>query len=313
MQLIYNDKDIFNDVSINQCWHEMSADKKADSLTVRFNNADNLWDSWNPKTGDKIQVKSGVADSGVMFIDSVMPKEGLMTLTAYSFPPTAKDIKSKSWNDIKFSALAQYVADNNGLSLEMYKVEDNTYKYVAQKNVSDFAFLAQRAALEGCSFLVYNEKLIVYSEKEMEGGSSQGTIEIDKGVEMRPDLITRFEYADDRINSYEEATITNGLIKGAYSCGNGTGKKLHIPIALPMTDDGEAERFARNILRSYNKNSQTGVLTCKFLDKYSPGSVVTLKNEEAASWNCDVFITKVRHDYTHGKTRIEFRKKLEGY
>lgn len=313
MELLYNGKDIYKDVSINQCWHEMNADKKADSLTIRFNNADNLWDSWNPKTGDQIQVKSGVADSGVMFIDTIAPKEGLMTLTAYSFPPTAKDIKSKSWNDITFSALAQYVADNNGLSLEMYDVQDNTYKYVAQKNMSDFAFLAQRATLEGCGFLVYNQKLIVYNEKSMEGGNSQGTIQIEKGVSMRPDLLMRFEYQDDRINAYEEATITNGMIKGTYSCGNGTGKKLHIPLALPMTDDGEAERFAMNILRSYNKNAQVGIIACKFLDKYSPGSVVTLKNEEAASWDCDVFVFKVRHDYTHGKTRLEFRKKLEGY
>lgn len=313
MELIYNGKDIYNEVSINQCWHEMHADKKADCLTVRFNNADNLWDSWNPKTGDKIQVKSGIADSGTMFIDSIAPKEGMMTLTAYSFPPTAKDIKSKSWNDINFNSLAEYVASNNGLKLELYKVKNNTYKYVAQKNVSDFAFLAQRATLEGCGFLVYNEKLIVYNEKEMEGESSQGTIKIEKGTDLRPDLITTFEYADDRISAYEEASISNGVIKGSYSCGNGTGKKFHIPLALPMTDEGEAGRFAMNILRSYNKNSQTGILACKFLDKYSPGSVVTLENEEAASWNCDVFITKVRHDYTHGKTRIEFRKKLEGY
>lgn len=313
MKILYEGKDIFDDISINQCWYEQYAARRSDKLTIRFNDTESLWDSWQPKTGDKIQVKEGLADTGIMYIDTIEPKSGIITLSAYSYPPTAKDEKSKSWNNISFLSLAQYVADNNGLTLETYEVEDKTYKYVAQKNCSDFAFLQQRAILEGCSFVVYNQKLILYNESKMEKTSSTGTIEIKKGMEYRPDLLIHFEYSDNRLNAYEVISISNGMLKGSYSCGNGTSKKLNLVLHLPMTDSGEAERFAKNILRSYNKDSQSGVMSKSFDPKYSAGSVVTLKNETNPSWDGDVFITSVRHDFVNLKTKIEFRKLLEGY
>lgn len=314
MKILYEGKDIFNDVSLSQCWHDMYAERKSDCLIIKFNDAKKLWDSWGAKTGDKIQVVSGASDTGIMFIDSVVPSYGMITLTAYSYPPTVKDKRSKSWNEIKFSALADYVANNNGLKLKKFDVEDFTYKYVAQKNISDFEFLQQRAVLEGCAFLVYNEELILYKEEKLESKGSQGTIDIENAPKTyRPENQINFTYDSNRLNSFESVEITNGVETGLYSCGNGTGKELKKVLPLPMTDTGEAERFAKNLLRFYNKNQDLGSVSMKFCDKYSPGSIITIKNKNNPSWNGDFFVTHVRQDYTNGRTKIDFRKKLEGY
>ena len=37
MNFYYNGTDIYNDVSVNYCVHEMFAEKQADTLVIRFN------------------------------------------------------------------------------------------------------------------------------------------------------------------------------------------------------------------------------------------------------------------------------------
>ena len=96
MNFYYNGTDIYNDVSVNYCVHEMFAEKQADTLVIRFNDTKGIWSKWQPAAGDTVRFKEGASDTGKMFIHSMKPENGLFTIRAMSMPKTAKIRKSKS-------------------------------------------------------------------------------------------------------------------------------------------------------------------------------------------------------------------------
>ena len=97
MKILYEGVDIYPDVSVHRCYHDMYAEKQSDELLLKLNDTRELWDSWNPKKGDTIAIEDGAAKTGKMFVESVVPESGIITLRAYSVPQSAKDKRSKSW------------------------------------------------------------------------------------------------------------------------------------------------------------------------------------------------------------------------
>ena len=160
MKILYEGVDIYPDISVHRCYHDMYAEKQSDELLLKLNDTRELWDSWNPKKGDTIAIEDGAAKTGKMFVESVVPESGIITLRAYSIPQSAKDKRSKSWEKVKFLQLAQEIAGRHSLTLETYGITDQTYDYVEQNNLADFAFFQNRCTLEGAAFLVYDGKLL---------------------------------------------------------------------------------------------------------------------------------------------------------
>lgn len=78
MNLYYNGVDIYGDVSVNYCVHEMFAEKQADTLVIRFNDTKGTWSKWQPAEGDTVQFKEGASDTGKMFVHSMKPENGLL-------------------------------------------------------------------------------------------------------------------------------------------------------------------------------------------------------------------------------------------
>lgn len=164
MKILYQGVDIYPDISVHRCYHDMYAEKQSDELLLKLNDTRQLWDTWNPKKGDTIAIEDGAAKTGKMFVESVVPESGIVTLRAYSMPQSVKDKRSKAWEKVKFLQLAQEIAGRHGLTLQTFGITDQTYDYVEQNNLPDFAFFQQRCTLEGAAFLVYYGKLVVYDE-----------------------------------------------------------------------------------------------------------------------------------------------------
>ena len=116
MNLYYNGVDIYGDVSVNYCVHEMFAEKQADTLVIRFNDTKGTWSKWQPAEGDTVQFKEGASDTGKMFVHSMKPENGLFTIRAMSMPKSGKTKKSKSWEGVRFLQLANEFAGNHGLT-----------------------------------------------------------------------------------------------------------------------------------------------------------------------------------------------------
>lgn len=304
MQIIYQGKDIYPDISVKACEHDMHAESQADSLVLRFNDTSHQWDGWNVEQESTIEVIEGAARTGKMFIYDVTPQNGTYTLKAFSIPPTSKNRTSKSWQKVYFRQLCKEIAERHGLDYEEHGVQDQIYAYVVQNNLPDFVFLEQRCKLEGCSFLVFDGKLVVYNEAALEATSPQMLLELNTDAD--------FTYSDNTAKSYKAAEIVNGTRVGNYSASTESGSRiLHKNITIPMNSDAEANRFAKNLLRLENKNQQTGTIIWDIQRELAPGSMLQLKTYGVKSWDGYAFISRLRHDYLALKSKIFIRKPLK--
>ena len=300
LKVFYNGVNITEDISINSCIHDMFACSTADTLTLKFNDINKVWDSWKPKNEDIISITCGVAKSGAMYIDSIIPENGLMTLRASSIPPTAKTVNNKAWENVRLLQLAKEIANRHGLGFESYGVEDRLYSYVRQDNQPDFIFLQKRCELESLAFLVYDKKLILYSEEYLESQKPVKTITIEADKD--------FTYTDNAQKGYGKITVKNGNLTGAYKSSNGLSKVKEIIIQTYMSGQDEANRFAQGILRQENKNLATGIFKDAIMREFSAGSIMEIKTTGASTWNGKAFISHIRQDYVKSISKIFFRR-----
>ena len=305
IQLTYNGVDITGSVSINRCWHDMYASEKSDTLILRLNDADALWDKWAPATGDEIRVDYGSISTGTMFVSRVIPQNGTFDIFAQSAPASGFEVQNKAWQKVKLLQIGEEIAKRNGLSFVSYGVEDKLYSYIQQTNESDFAFLSRRARLEGCSFLVYNKTLILYSEAYMEAVSPTETLVV--GIDGD------YKYTDRRFALYGSCVVESGMYSGEFAADNNVGRKYRPSNIGSIGSAQEAARFAKNLLRYVNKCCYSGFIRSQILPGYAAASTIMLSNERAPSWDGPVFIDHIRNDYGSGKSKIFFRRPLEGY
>lgn len=306
MKLLYEGIDIAGKISINRCEHETNAERECDRLLMRFNDAEGLWNFWKPVRGEKVQLVDGADDTGVMYITSIRPENGLFTLRAVSMPLSGETVNSRSWEDVRLLQIGQDIASKHGLKFKTYGVTDRVYSYIKQERLTDFEFLHRRCQLEGCAMIIYDGALIIYDEHKLESQAAADTIEV--GVDGF------FNYSDDSAQSYGSAEIVSGSFRGTYNDANGNaGRILRPKNPIDCVSNAEAARFAKGLLRQANKNARTGNFRRKLSRGYAAASVVNLKTGKANVWDGKIFITRTRHNFLTGETKVFFRKPLEGY
>ena len=305
IQITYKGTDITTDVSINTCYHDMYAAGRTDTLNLRVNDVHGIWDSWAPQIGDEIQVDYGTIGTGTMFLTAATPRNGTYDLSAMSAPSSGFDVQNKSWQQVTLLQLGQEIAARNGLSFESYGVSDHLYPYIQQARESDFHFLHRRAAFEGCAFLVYDKRLILYSEPYMEAQEASETLTVTVDGDYR--------YIDHRGLLYGSCEVASGGYTGTYAVSNGANRVYKAPDPGRVGSNAEAERFAKGLLRSVNKGCLSGFVHTRILPGYAAGSVVEMSNARAPSWDGRVILDHVRNDYGRGMSKVFFRRPLEGY
>ena len=305
IQIYYNGYEITESVAINRCYHDMYASGRTDTVNLRLVDASNLWDAWAPASGDEIEVEYGTISTGAMFISSVVPENGVFTIAAQAAPFSGFDKQNKAWQKVRLLQIGREIADRNGLAFTSYGVEDRLYSYILQEGEGDFRFLHRIAAREGCAILIYNKTLVLYDERYME--AIEPTEVLDLAIDGE------YKFHDRRFNLYGACVVESGMYAGRYTADNGSNRVYTAVNLNGVGSNDEAERYAKNLLRSVNKDCYCGYIRSHILPGYSAASMVELQNTKTPSWNGPVFIDHIRNDYEKGQSKIFFRKPLEGY
>lgn len=304
IEVVYNGVDITDNVSIARCYHDMYAGDRSDTLNIRFSDAENLWDAWSPAVSDEIRINYDTINTGAMFISKITPQNGICDITAQAAPSSGFVKRNKAWSNVHFLQIGAEIAQRNGLSFHSYNVEDRLYSYVLQAD-GDFRFLNRLAQLEGCAVVIYDKKLVIYNESVMEAQEPSETLDVT--------IDGDYKYQDRRIELFGSCTIQSGMYSGSFSVDNGSSRVL-VPESMPVVgSNAEADRFAKNLLRYANKCCYGGYVRSLILPGYAPASMAELSNARTPSWDGPVFIDHIRNDYVSGKSKIFFRKPLEGY
>ena len=127
IKIAYKGVDITESVSINRCYHDMYAAGQSDTIHLRVNDVDNLWDKWAPAVGDELRVDYGTISTGTMFLVSATPRNGTYDLQAWSAPASGYEAQDKAWQQVRLSQIVAEIAARHGLSFALYGVEDRLY------------------------------------------------------------------------------------------------------------------------------------------------------------------------------------------
>ena len=147
--------------------------------------------------------------------------------------------------------------------------------------------------------------LVLYSEAYMESVTPTETLEITTDGD--------YQYQDRRFHIFGSCVVEAGLYSGKYSTNNGSIRTYRPANIGTVGSNQEAERFAKNLLRAVNKDCRSGFVRSPILPGYAPASTIFLSNPRASSWDGTVFLDHIRNDYGTGKSKIFFRRPLEGY
>lgn len=290
MELKYNDTDITDMTRVRRAEVTQYLCDHLDTMTISFDNKTELWTGWAPRTGDKIRVTEGYADSGDLYVISIRPEGDAMILECAAVKKVHAGHVHK-WEKISFKQILKHLADDNGLTVEYFDVDDQKYNGAIQSGENDYKFINELCRLEGCVYVINSGIIKVISNEYIKSLSTVDfTLETNTGRLYDNDFYTGCE-------------VTDGTIVG--KAGNDKGDVAFLQTKKKLENIGEANRFAANMLDYYNRGCKGGnAIADSLITELMPGSKIKL--------TCDywteqpVVISRVRHDYLKEKTKIWF-------
>jgi len=275
--------------------------------------------------GDDIEIKVGT-DETVIFKGEVVALEGLYKqgggsrLLVRGFNKLHRLVrgpKSRTYVDKKDSDIASQIAQENGLSADA-EATSVTHKHVYQHNMTDLAFLRQRAARNGYEVLVDDRTLHFRKPKVGE----------DSGVELglndaeQEGLIKTFtprlssaqvvsevevrawdpEKKEVIVGKASASSSPLGSKTGASASSGAFGKSVSITVDSPVASVDEATKLAEARLGDLTMGYITGDAMCKGNEKLKAGISIkiTVNTEETSDrFNGKYFLLGCTHRYRH--------------
>jgi hypothetical protein len=295
MKLIYEGKDITNEVEINEAQFLDCAGGKFDRIKIVFNNPSNDWSLWKPQKYHAIELINESVSSGKMFVAVVKQQGNAIILKAVPIKKMTKEKRTKSWENVTLQEILNEFAMRHGLNLKTYGTENFLYNRINQVNEADFEFLKKRCMIEGYSLKISNGNLIVFNEEEMERQQSITVTE--------QDIIGNFSYKTKEI--YGAVKLVHGNIENFYPKQVQEGAVLMVD-DLEVNSIGEAQRFGKNILNQHNKFEHTIGFDTRLNTNVAAGSMIVLKGLGLSDGK--YFIYEKIDSYTEDKSSFCLRR-----
>lgn len=306
-----------------------NAAENADDIQIELKDEKAKWlKEWFPEKGDTINAKINTlnwhkdGDKGSLYCGKFIVDEPeysgrprKLTLKAIATPSNTNFTttkKSKAWENIKLSSIAQDIADTAGLSLFLDINTDPTYQRKDQSETSDMSFLAELCKKEGFGFKVTDSKIVIYDEVKYEQKNS----------------IIKLSETGGLINSYSfKTTLTNSSYAGCkVKYRNAVqGKVIDYLYTIKdieendkiyelneiVTSEDEAMRLAEKTLRKFNKREVTASLNVVGDLRYL--GAVCIELTDFGVFNGKYFVDKASHSLPNYNVDLEMHRVLEGY
>jgi phage protein D len=327
----YMGVDITKDIAIDliDFKYTDNASDTADDIEITLKDEKAKWlNDWFPEKGDTIKViintlnwnKNG--DSGSLYCGSFIIDEPeysgrprKMTLKGISTPSNTNFTstkKSRAWENIKLSAIAQNIADSAGLDLFFDAPSDPLYSRKDQSEASDMSFLADLCKKEGFGFKVTDTKIVVFDESKYESEATIITLSEESGLVNSYSFkttLTNSSYAGCRVK-YKNAK--NGeTIDYLYSIKDLEENDKVYEVNTIVNSYDEAVRLAQKTLRSLNKKECTATFNVVGDLRYVGAVCVQLDN--FGGFSGKYFVDKASHSIPNYNVDLELHKVLEGY
>lgn len=303
MQILYEGRDITNAVEVKEANITDNAGGIADSIEIWFDDPQGFWSQWKPEKNHKVQVKEAGFDSGLMYVDELEQKRGFFIIRALSIPQEAKTDNTKAWENIRFMELATEIAGKYGFTLQTYGTQNYLYERVDQYEQADFEFLAWRCLLEGYALKTTDGKAVIYDERYMESQAAVKTVFLEQ-------FDGDYSFRTKSTGIFGACKVSYGDIGYEYKAAKSSGPILKFT-DIYVSNQGEAERFSKNLLRAKNKFEYIGYCTIKLDHEIAAGNTIQIQGVGLADGK--YFCDQIVHRLVGQKTFLRLRRPVEGY
>lgn len=305
MNLFYNGEDITNDVDISSAVYADRAASVADSVSLIFNDPENVWPTWEPQPQvDTIRLWHDGLDTGSMLIDMLGGSKGRFELGGVAIPQAARGGDFRVWEEIRFSELLKEFADRWGLTLQTVDIPDPVYQRIEQNGTPGLSWLAARCMIESCILKIVGSVLVVFYAPAMEARDSVAEISLSDR------LVWSYRYHAHLLCS--GARVVSGQIVGEFSAPDSAIGPIVPRNDIPALSYGEAQRYAKGIARAHNARAHALTIALPLSAQHTAGQMVTV-NAWGASLNGRWFIHEVQRAYIEETMTLFLRRPLEGY
>lgn len=324
--LVYEGADISRDIApyLVSFSYTDNASDKADDLNVTLEDRKGRWrDPWFPEKGATIRAtivshnwhgpnETEALPCGTFEIDEVEcsgppTQVQIKAVSTLVSKPMRQEQKTRAWENVKLSVIAEDIAKNNGLSLFWDSPNDPLFERRDQTEISDLGFLQKRCRDYGIGLKVTDTQLVCYDEATYEAKAA----------------VASLSFGDKRIKNYRFRTKTRGIYKGArlqyhdpvkdenietYVEGDSEGSGQDLVINQKADSLADAEILAEKKLHDANKKETTGSVTLVGDMRFLGGS-----NVDVSGWgkfDGRYFIEKATHSISKGNgysTSVELR------
>lgn len=303
LKLIYEGKDITDEVQIQSADITDNAGGMADSLEICFSDTKKLWSEWKPRKNNKVQIIQDGFDTGEMYIDELEQQRGIFIIRALSIPKEAKTQYTKAWENVRFMEFAGEIASKYGFELQAYGIENHLYTRVDQFEMADFEFLAWRCRLEGYMIKIAGNKVVIYDERFMENTEPANTINLGT-------MDGNYAFKSKSTGVYGICRVTCGSLQYEFTAANVLGPTLKIN-DMYFDSLAEGERYSKGLLRYHNKHENIGKFTIKLDPGLAAGNTINISGIGLGDGK--YFCDQVVHKLVSNKTYLRVRRPLEGY
>ncbi len=263
--------------------------------------------------------KDYILDCGSFEADEISAKGPPQTVTikatALSYTSTLRNqLKTKAWESIKLSAVAEQIAAQNGFECMFLSAYDPLYARREQIQESDITFLSGLCRAAGVSLKCTAKMLVLFDGEDYEqrdaafsvvkGKSDVKTFGFNTGLNDTAYSSCHVSYTDPATGNTIEYTYTP-------KNGNGSGQVLEVNEKAGTKE--EARQLAMKRLRQKNKKETTARFTLVGNTGIAAGCTVSV--EGYGMFDGKYIIDTATHNVTGSgyTTEISCTKALEGY
>lgn len=293
MQLYYEGVEISGQADIVSCVHRETSGGRCDTLEMELDHAD-AWFRWNPQVDDKIIAAMNGYQTGILYLNTVYPQNGMYRIIATSVPSAARRKANASYSNLTLTDLIESCAAECGMESGLYEMDgDIRYSYLLRSDASAAAFMNHLAEREGAAFKTAGGRFAMIGTRNMQATDAGQVIQI--GTNQQG--VTYIKREDKKWSALR--ILTPEFECMAQDAGAAHGNYITMT-NIPATNEVEAGRWARGLLLTHNRKAEKLTVSSEFNAGFSAMARIDIASETEMSgaWIVD----EVEHDMVAAKS-----------
>lgn len=299
MEVYYEGVDITEMVQTRKCVVHDQVGGRSDSLEIEFENAAG-WYRWGPQEDDQIVVSHNGYDTGVMFLNTVLPEDGRFRILATSLPCKARKKEYRSFSGKTLDDIMRSCAIADGMDYGIYGMARETViPYIQRENESSAAFLHRLIKLEGGRLKCVNGRYTAIGIEYAQARKATQAIEVYASQ-------TSVQY---RRNGQKLYALT---VETPYACATARDLNVsedHQRIIVnhyPARSEAQAGRWARALLMQTNQQCESLWISSEYNAGFAPMMRIDIDGDTDA--NGEWLIEEVEHDFIDLSSNVLLRR-----